>query len=342
MSSLRQAAGAVLLRIAATTGTKVAPSLLSFGPPRNSCVACTTRDRHLETPYDGVVENNVSARIVVSALVTAWQQAEPRSSSSTQCVDSHHVKCLFPNEIVEAERNRNTAGRGPTATGDPKTNPYHDRLAHQQRPGLQQGEKEQQNAEEIGDCEQGPAVECEQQRVPGVCDENVPGENADIIWTFHEGVLMVYEGVLKHMVERCLAGVVPSAMGAPAPTAATAPTAETEAVSVAATESGGDRCNWPVDLVAATPTLRDLLDSVGRQAESALYQAELRREARRVTGEKGEHNLTTVTNHMSPSDGTLELWRAGSQLLPTLAKAMAWWNPAGLLRCVCTQVYTYL
>lgn len=338
MSSLRRAAGAVLLRIAATTGTAVSPALLSFRPSGNNCRASTTPGRYLPTikepSCDVPVERNASARIVLSALVTAWQKAESRSSRSSPCVGSHGMKRLFLQPTEEVIRRRNADGGRPSSFGDTKTNPYNNRPPHQQRHGLTQGVEEPQAADGIPDRGQGPSIESEQQRAPGVGDENVTGETVDVTWTFHEGVLMVYEGVLKMMVDRCLAGVVPSTVGEPTATAVTAPSTEVKTTFVGATEPVVNRCNWPIDLVAATPALRDLLNYVGRQAESALYQAELRREACCVVGETGEPNLTTVGNQTSPGSGTLELWRAGSQLLPTLAKAMAWWNPEGLLRYV--------
>lgn len=347
MSSLRRAAGAVLLRIAATTGTAVSPALPSFGPSRNNCGASTTSGRYLpmrkEPSCDVPVERDASARIVLSALVTAWQTAESRSSRSSPCVGSHDMKHLFLQPTEEVTGRRNADGGRPSSFGDTKTNPYNNRTAHQQRHGLTQGVEEPQAADGITDRGQGPSVESEQQHAPDVGDENATGETADVTWTFHEGVLMVYEGVLKNLVDSCLAGVVPSAVGEPTATAVTAPSTEVETTFVAATELGANRCNWPVHLVAATPTLRDLLAYVGRQAESALYQAELRREACRVVGGTGEPKLTTVGNQMSPASGTLELWRAGSQLLPTLAKAMAWWNPEGILRYVYPEVlYIYL
>lgn len=343
MSSLRRAAGAVLLRIAATTGTAFPHVLPTFGPARENCGASTPRGRYLpsrkEPSCDAPVERNASPRIVLSALVTAWQNPESRGIRSSPRVGSHDARRVVLQPIEEVTRRRNTDEGRPSSFGDTKTDPYNtDRTAHRQQHGMTQAAKELQASDRITDHGQGSLLESEQQRAPGVGDENITGETTDVTWTFHEGVLMVYEGVLKQMVDRCLAGDIPSAVGEPTASAVTAPNAAVETTFVTATEPGASRCNWPVDLVAATPTLRGLLDQVARHVESALYQAEFQRESCRVVGDTGEPNLTTVGTQTSPASGTLELWRAGSQLLPTLAKAMAWWSPEGLLRYVCTEL----
>lgn len=126
-------------------------------------------------------------------------------------------------------------------------------------------------------------------------------------WQFREGVLLVYEGVLKRLVEGRLSEI---ASGVDEPCSAT----------VHDDDGEGSRGEWPAELLHATPPLGELLVSLLCQAEDALYGAELMR------------SMSSHHHQQQPSEGSLELWRTGSQLLPTIGRAMVWWNPRAILR----------
>lgn len=142
----------------------------------------------------------------------------------------------------------------------------------------------------------------------------IKGSAATLSWQFREGVLLVYEGVLKHLVEGRLAGVVVSGgVGEPSwPT-----------TSRGGNGGGGEGCTgeWPAELLHAAPPLGELLVFLLRQVEDVLYGAEMMRS-----------RATSCPIQQQPSEGALELWRAGSQLLPTIGRAMLWWNPRAIRR----------
>lgn len=132
-------------------------------------------------------------------------------------------------------------------------------------------------------------------------------------WQSREGALLVYEGVLKHLVEsRFLMGwTVSDGLDRPCST-------------TARDGNGGDdgegcRGEWPAELLRATPSLGQLLVSLLSEAGDALYEAELMRST-------GSHP------QRQPRDGSLELWRTGSQLLSTIGRAMVWWNPRAIFQ----------
>lgn len=129
-------------------------------------------------------------------------------------------------------------------------------------------------------------------------------------WQFREGVLLVYEGVLKRLVASRLAEFVSGGEDEPCPTPARDGRNDDEK---------GCEGEWPAELLHETPSLGELLVPLLSHAEHALYEAELMRSV------AGHHQQQS-------SDGSLELWRAGSQLLPTIARAMVWWNPRAILR----------
>lgn len=140
-------------------------------------------------------------------------------------------------------------------------------------------------------------------------------EKGSATWPFLEGVLLVCEGVLKHLVETRMAEVASGGAGEMCSTAARG------AHSGSADEGCGGE--WPAELLRSTPSLGELLVPLLSQAEHALCEAELM--------------LSMASHHLQqqqqqPRDGSLELWRAGSQLLPTIARAMVWWNPRAILR----------
>ena len=132
-------------------------------------------------------------------------------------------------------------------------------------------------------------------------------------WQFREGVLLVYEGVLKHLLEVRLAEALSSGDGGnPCPTSARGGNGD---------DSDGFIGEWPAELLHGTPPVGELLPLLLSQAQHALYAAELMRSA--ASHPQQEHQ---------PGAGLLELWRSGSQLLPTIARAMVWWNPRAIFR----------
>lgn len=129
-------------------------------------------------------------------------------------------------------------------------------------------------------------------------------------WQFREGVLLVFDGVLKHLVESRLAEMV-SGGGVDEP------------YSTATRNDDGEeerKEEWPAELLDGTPSLGELLMPLLCQAEHALYEADLMR------------SMASHPQQQPGDDGSLELWRSGSQLLPTIARAMVWWNPRALFR----------
>lgn len=157
-------------------------------------------------------------------------------------------------------------------------------------------------------------------------------------WEKHEGVLMVCEGVLKSLVERNMAEVIfPGGSGSRAPLAAAVETqsAMTAARMVVGSAAVSHCCGWPISLVNATPSLSDLLLSLARLAENALFESGLGLGERSASSTAGDDDKDCPTGGASlalgaSSGGSLELWRAGSQILPSIARAMVWWNPAAI------------
>eukprot|EP00752_Nemacystus_decipiens_P017850 g16006.t1 len=134
-------------------------------------------------------------------------------------------------------------------------------------------------------------------------------------WQFREGVLLVYEGILKHLVEsRTAETVCGGAVGEPC--------SETFHDDAQDVDNVDDHQEWPAHLLRETPPLGELLVPLLSQAEHALHEAEVMRS----TASHPQQQL------QEPNDGSLELWRAGSQLLPAIARAMVWWNPTAILR----------
>ena len=190
-------------------------------------------------------------------------------------------------------------------------------------------------------------------------EENYGGGNRDVermtSWEQHEGMLMVCEGILKTLVEERIAEIVSGNSDSrvlrttlempPAGTTAgrSAPPAmavETQSAvsttnAVAISVSGSSYCGWPAVLVNATPPLSDLLLSLESLAENALFKAELSLSAQTIAGNGGEECATEAETLALAADfpgGSLELWRAGSQILPSIARAMVWWNPKAIRR----------
>lgn len=150
---------------------------------------------------------------------------------------------------------------------------------------------------------------------------------------------MVCEGVLKSMVDESTAETVFSGGGGSRVSLAAA--VETQPAVTAAGVAVGSvtarhHCGWPTSLVNATPLLSDLLLSLERLAEGALFKSERKLREHSASSaaqdDDGKRCSTEMTNkslRASPG-GFLELWRAGSQILPSIARAMVLWNPAAV------------
>ncbi|CAM9574243.1 unnamed protein product, partial [Ectocarpus fasciculatus] len=188
-------------------------------------------------------------------------------------------------------------------------------------------------------------------------------------WELGEGTLLVYEGVLKSLVEGRMAqelsghiiGTKNSRQGL----------VDDSATPFDERRTKADRSGWgwSEEMLHTTPPLGDLLVLLRQEAEYALYEAELSRMnvgrwyrrpheaviicSTAVPGGGGDalrKSTTTdeertgkrqqqlqqerwqrVNANRNGGGGALELWRAGSQLLPSIARALLWWNPKAIL-----------
>lgn len=151
-------------------------------------------------------------------------------------------------------------------------------------------------------------------------------------WQFREGVLLVYVGVLKHLVEARVASEIASGGGGGGGGAEGGPFPPTTAHHDDRNDDddGEERCRrveeWPAELLRSTPSLGELLPPLLTEAEHALGEADLMMRSMPLSA------LSHSQKHPGNQHGSLELWRAGSQLLPAVARAMVWWNPGAIFR----------
>ncbi|CAM9934815.1 unnamed protein product, partial [Ectocarpus sp. 6 AP-2014] len=192
--------------------------------------------------------------------------------------------------------------------------------------------------------------------------------STDPSWKLGEGALLVYEGVLKSLVEGRMAQELSGHIIA----TKTSGQHSVEDSAIPSDERGtkADHSGWgwSEEMLHTTPPLGDLLVFLRQEAEDALHEAELlrlnaghwyRRPHEAATscstqtggGGDGVRNSTTtdkertgkqqqqlqqerwqqVNGSRHGGGGSLELWRAGSQLLPSIARALLWWNPKAVL-----------
>lgn len=356
-ASLRQAAGAVLLRIATAGETPACSPTDVASPP-----ASTTSDP--ASPADNIprVARHSSARIVLWALIRALEEPpdeaerDPRRPQRTANNPRlGHKIVLETGEVGELRRrglpieqpedlHRHAVGMGGV----------------EMLPGM--GAKSE--GLEVA-LERHEGSEGSDKGPPPRCGDGAPmpsskgdgclaagataGEKYDgcsssgggtvSSWEKHEGVLMVCEGVLRSLVEGSTADTVFSGVSDSCvpPTAAVKTQPAVTAARAAADSAAVDHCcGWPLTLVNATPSLGDLLLSLERLAEEALFESELGLREKSdyyEAGDDGENGCSTGVENLAPGaspGGSLELWRAGSQILPSIARAMVWWNPAAI------------
>lgn len=170
---------------------------------------------------------------------------------------------------------------------------------------------------------------------PGGAGWNIPdGEKTSGRWEVRESVLMVYEGVLKSLVERAMIDLVSGGDGGGGREAFD------EANLGAATDEDAAQRNCTIlsrggNAFEAAPSLKQILVSIEGQVEAALLEAEsllFRSQAGRKIINEEEAEVVNKLLQGVRSDGGLELRRAGTQLLPSLARAMMWWNPEAIRR----------
>lgn len=172
-------------------------------------------------------------------------------------------------------------------------------------------------------------------------DEKTPGS-----WEVRESVLMVYEGVLKSLVESAMSDLVSGGDGGGGKSHYHADSPRREAfdepIVGAATDEDAAQRNCTIlssgeNALEATPSLKEILVSIEGQVEAALLEAEsllIRNQAGRNIINGPETEVVNKPLQEVRSDGGLELRRAGTQLLPSLARAMMWWNPEAIRRWV--------
>lgn len=283
-TSVRQAAGAVLLQIASNTP-----------PSRNTAGAVGFEDGGTGASCrDSSQFHHTSARIVLWALL--------RSSSRQQNLLVHD----------------NTHSTSPTATNN--------------RDGANAG---------------------------GSGSDS--GGDTSPSWKLGEGTLLVYEGVVKSLVEGRMAQELSGHIITNKPNGQ-------HSVDNSAYLSDERDSGWSEELLHTTPPLGDLLALLRQEAEDALFEAELLRlnaghwylrpheaamscSTQTGTGGDGVTNSTTTDKNRTGKPqqkleqerwqranggrdgcgGSVELWRAGSQLLPSMARALLWWNPKAIL-----------
>lgn len=350
-ASLRQAAGAVLLRIA-TAGETPASSPARVAPRP----ASTTSDPASPAENPPRVSRHASARIVLWALICALEEPsdeaerDPRRRQRTAITSrlEHHI-FLETGEVSELTRK-----------GLPTEQPeYLHRHAGgvEMQPGLvakiEGLEVEFERHEGSEGSYKGPPPRCSDGApmpsskgdgclaAGSTAGEKCGSSGGGTVssWEKHEGVLMVCEGVLKSLVERSTADIVFSgASGGRVPPAAAVKTQRAVTAAKAAADSVAvdHCCGWSLTLVNATPSLGELLLSLEHLAEEALFESELglrEQSASSVAGGDGKNGCSTEVENSSTGaspGGSLELWRAGSQILPSIARAMVWWNPAAI------------
>lgn len=158
-------------------------------------------------------------------------------------------------------------------------------------------------------------------------------------WEVRESVLMVYEGVLKRLVEHAMSDLVSGGDGG------AGREAFDEVIKGEAADEDAAQRNFTIlssrgNAFEATPSLKEILVFIEGQVEAALLEAEsllFRSQAGRkaINGEEAEGVKKPLQGVRS--DGGLELRRAGTQLLPSLARAMMWWNPEAIRRWVVSR-----
>ncbi|CAM9646692.1 unnamed protein product, partial [Discosporangium mesarthrocarpum] len=155
-------------------------------------------------------------------------------------------------------------------------------------------------------------------------------------WETREGILMTYEGLLKEMLQQWLlevaasTGILPTMRGQLSVGSIDTKTEQVGGAGTGARAGGGvgigegSRCSIRkakasrIGAEHGDEKLPSLLWLVVMQVEGALL------------------NTATATPTSPPScraeDGRFELRRAGVQVLPVLGRALAWWDPAALVR----------
>lgn len=356
-ASLRQVAGSVLLRISTASET---PASSPTGVTRPHASTASDLASPAENPPR--VARHTSARIILWALIRALKdpldEAERTARRRQLAANNSRGKINVLPETVKVEELRRrglpmeqledlhiTAVEGEGVEMQPGL--------VSKRTGLEMDldrEKSSARSDEKSPprCSGGAPVPASNGS-GGLAAGATAGENDDecsssddgrvVSWEKHEGVLMVCEGVLKSLVEGSMATTICSGGGGSrAPLAATMKTQPAVTAARVAVDSvtAGHYCGWPTSLVNATPLLSDLLLSLERLAEGALFESERRlREqsassvARDDDGKDYSTEMTNNSQRVSP-EGSLELWRAGSQILPSIARAMVWWNPAAI------------
>lgn len=303
--------------------------------PAPKCGHVATR---LPLPAQGPSRDthHTSARVVLWALARAWQE---RSAKPNHASD-------FKRKL-DSDTHRNSSTQlGAVGTDGviarDGVEVQHELAADRMTlgTGLERGKKEN---ESLHCCFRIPkdARDADTATFTTTAEEetNVVSEIVGTSWEFHEGVLMAYEGTLKKIMEGAMAALFsePCPDGnrvSPIITVDSQPEVNSDDPFVDP-NIPGYRWRWPQALKRATPPLSELLVLLKDHAEIALYNAELGLQNQRgdySLDETSGRKLTGAMEHTLkvPPGGLLELWRAGSQLLPSIARAMTWWNPAAL------------
>lgn len=200
---------------------------------------------------------------------------------------------------------------------------------------------------------------------PGSSDS---GGSGDPSWKLGESALLAYEGVLKSLVEGRMAQELSGHNTATKTSGRHSVEKSVTPSDERGTKADHSGWGWSEEMWHTTPPLGDLLALLRQEAEDALHEAELlrlnaghwyRRPHEAATscstqtggGGDGVRNSTTtdkertgkqqqqlqqerwqqVNGSRDGGGGSLELWRAGSQLLPSIARALLWWNPKAIL-----------
>ena len=352
---LRQAVGAVLLQIA-TASESPASSSTRVNPP----TASTTSD--ISSPAENLprVARHTSARIVLWVLIRVLKESSDEAERAPHCRQPTNTNSRGESNTLLKTGKVDELRR----TGLPTE------LSEDLCINCVGGETEMQPGLVAKDAglevalERQEGVKESDKVSPPRCNGGAPtpvsnggeclaagatvGENCDgcsssgggriISWEQHEGVIMVCEGILKNLVEKSMAEIVfSSGCGSRVPPAAAVKTQPAVTAARVAVDSVavGHCCGWPISLINATPSLSDLLLSLERLAEDVLFESELGLSEHSAYSGAGDDNKDCSTEVASLAlgaspGGSLELWRAGSQILPSIARAMVWWNPAAI------------
>lgn len=322
-TSLRQAAGAVLLRIAIPTPMST-PSGLAAVLHRPPALKERDGPDHSQQA-DPCPNHHMSARIVLWALIHAALQVQ-------QPLDHEVGHTPYPEKATADENNKGGGNHGVDEGDD----------------GYDGGSVRTPSWE----FSEGALLVCDgilKRVVEGLMAELLPGELSDGIGG----------GGSDNKTETPVTTTTPSSPAIVAAVTAidhpAAAAAVDDAFATTIHGSNGDNNNdedeckggWPAGLVHATPPLIELLGPLLSQAKGALYAAELMRlrmnrgchhlEPHRQPASVGESTVSQDTKRsllemrQQSSDGSLELWRTGSQLLPAISRVLVWWNAKAIL-----------